>query len=313
MSQESQAGVTPARWTEADVPSQAGRTAVITGANTGIGFEAARVLAARGATVVLACRDMAKGEAAADRIISASPQGKVRAAHLNLASLASVQAAARALTAACERIDLLVNNAGLMMPPYATTEDGFEQQFGVNHLGHFALTGLLVDHLLKTPGSRVVTVSSLSHRQGNIDFGNLTLAHGYRPGAAYSRSKLANLLFTYELQRRLASAGAATAALAAHPGFARTALPRYMRAAARLGTRLIQPVLAQSAAMGALPVLRAATDPRACGGEYYGPGGRLGTKGYPVRVTSSARSQDPALQRRLWEESERLTGVTYPV
>jgi NAD(P)-dependent dehydrogenase (short-subunit alcohol dehydrogenase family) len=295
------------------VPSQAGRIAVVTGSNTGIGFEAARVLAARGATVVLACRDTTKAEAAAERILSASPQAKVRAAHLDLASLASVRAAANALNAAYEGIDLLVNNAGLMFAPYSQTEDSFEQQFGVNHLGHFALTGLLLGHLLKAPGSRVVTVSSYSHRQGAIDFADLGLERGYRRGAAYARSKLANLLFSYELQRRLAAAGAATTALAAHPGFARTGLPGYMSLMARLGTRLIEPVLAQSAAMAALPVLRAATDPRARGGEFYGPGGRIGTKGYPVPVSSSARSHDAALQRRLWTESERLTGVTYPV
>jgi NAD(P)-dependent dehydrogenase (short-subunit alcohol dehydrogenase family) len=158
-----------------------------------------------------------------------------------------------------------------------------------------------------------VTVSSDQHRQGVIDFSDLGLEHRYRPGAAYARSKLANLLFTYELQRRLAATGAATSALAAHPGFARTGLPRYMAPAARAGTWLIQPVLAQSAAMGALPVLRAATDPQARGGEFYGPGGWTGSKGYPVPGRSSARAHDAALQRRLWEESERLTGVTYPL
>jgi NAD(P)-dependent dehydrogenase (short-subunit alcohol dehydrogenase family) len=313
MSQPSRVRAAAARWTEADVPSQAGRTAVVTGANTGIGFEAARVLAARGATVVLACRDTGKAEAAAERILSGSPQAKVRAAHLDLASLASVRAAANALISAYEGIDLLINNAGLMMPPYGTTEDGFEQQFGVNHLGHFALTGLLLGHMLTVPGSRVVTLSSYMHRRGVIDFADLGLERGYRRGAAYARSKLANLLFTYELQRRLAAAGAAASALAAHPGFARTGLPRYMSLRARAGTRLIQPVLAQSAAMGALPVLRAATDPQARGGEFYGPGGRTGSKGYPVPADSSARAHDVALQRRLWEESERLTGVTYPV
>jgi NAD(P)-dependent dehydrogenase (short-subunit alcohol dehydrogenase family) len=286
---------------------------VVTGSNTGIGFETARVLAARGATVVLACRDTTKAEAAAERILSASPEAKVRAAHLDLASLASIRAAANSLTSAYEGIDLLINNGGLMMAPYGTTEDGFEQQFGVNHLGHFALTGLLLGHMLTVPGSRVVTLSSYMHRRGVIDFADLGLEHGYRRGAAYARSKLANLLFSYELQRRLAAAGAAASALAAHPGFARTGLPRYMSLPARAGTRLIQPVLAQSAAMGALPVLRAATDPRARGGEFYGPGGRTGSKGYPVPGTASARANDAALQRRLWEQSERLTGVTYPV
>ena len=193
-----------ARWTEADVPPQDGRVAVVTGSNTGLGFQVARVLAGRGATVVLACRDMAKAEAAADRILTASPQAHVTAAHLDLASLASVRAAANALNDAYERIDLLINNAGIMMTPYGQTEDGFEQQLGVNHLGPFALTGLLLNRMLTVDGSRVVTVTSFLHRRGRIDFGNLSLAHGYRRSPAYGRSKLANLLFTYELQRRLA-------------------------------------------------------------------------------------------------------------
>jgi NAD(P)-dependent dehydrogenase (short-subunit alcohol dehydrogenase family) len=313
MSQASQLRRPAARWTDADVPPQDGRIAVVTGANTGLGFQAARVLAAHGATVVLACRDMTKAEAAAERILAASPQASVTAAHLDLASLASVRAAANSLNNAYQRIDLLINNAGVMMTPYGQTEDGFEQQFGVNHLGPFALTGLLLDRMLTTDGSRVVTLSSNLHRRGQIDFGNLSLEHGYRRSAAYGRSKLANVLFTYELQRRLAKAGAPTLALAAHPGYAQTELTRNMRLPARLGALLAGPVFGQSAAMGALPVLRAATDPQARGGEYYGPGGRTGMTGYPKRARSSGRSYDADLQRRLWAESERLTGVTYPV
>jgi len=313
MSQASQLNRQAGRWTAAGVPSQTGRIAVVTGSNTGIGFQAARVLAAHGATVVLACRDMAKAEAAADRIVTAAPKARVTAAHLDLASLASVRAAANALRDACEHIDLLINNAGVMMTPYGRTEDGFERQLGVNHLGPFALTGLLLDRMLTVPGSRVVTVSSNLHRRGRIDFGNLSLEHGYRRSAAYRRSKLANLLFTYELQRRLAQAGAATVALAAHPGYARTELSRNLPLPRRLGALLVEPLFAQSAAMGALPMLRAASDPEARGGEYYGPGGRTGMTGYPQRGRSSTRSFDADLQRRLWAESERLTGVTYPV
>ncbi len=301
------------RWTEADVPPQDGRVAVVTGSNTGLGFQVARVLAGRGATVVLACRDMARAEAAADRILTASPQAHVTAAHLDLASLASVRAAANALNDAYERIDLLINNAGIMMTPYGQTEDGFEQQLGVNHLGPFALTGLLLNRMLTVDGSRVVTVTSFLHRRGRIDFGNLSLAHGYRRSPAYRRSKLANLLFTYELQHRLAKARAATIALAAHPGYAATELARNMPRPARLGSLLVEPVFGQSAAMGALPLLRAATDPQARGGEYYGPAGLTGMTGYPERTRSSARSYDADLQRRLWAESERLTGVIYPV
>ena len=301
-----------ARWTVADVPRQAGRIAVVTGSNTGIGFEAARLLAARGATVVLACRDVAKAESAADRIAAAFGQASVTVAHLDLASLASVRAAANALADAYPRIDLLINNAGVMMTPYRRTEDGFEHQLGVNHLGPFALTGLLLPRMLTVPGSRVVTVSSWMHRQGRIDTGGRGRA-GYRRAAAYSRSKLANLLFTYELQRRLAAAGAPTVALAAHPGYARTELSRNLPLPLRLGARAVEPVFAQSARMGALPVLRAATDPEAAGGEFYGPGGRAGIGGPPRRTRSSDRSYDADLQRRLWAESDSLTGVTYPV
>src|SRR5450755_368334 len=313
MSQTPQMTRPAARWTDADVPSQEGRVAVVTGSNTGLGFQVARVLADHGATVVLACRDMAKAETAADRIVTACPQAHVTAAHLDLASLASVRAAANALNDAYEHIDLLINNAGIMMPPYRQTEDGFEQQLGVNHLGPFALTGLLLNRMLATGGSRVVTVSIFLHRRGRIDFGNLSLEHGYRRPAAYGRSKLANLLFTYELQRRLAAAGAATVALAAHPGYARTELSRNMPLPTRLGALLVEQVFGQSAAMGALPLLRAATDPQAGGGDFYGPGGRTGMTGCPALVTSSARAHDADLQRRLWAESERLTGVTYPV
>jgi len=296
-------------WTAADVPDQAGRTAVVTGANSGIGFETARVLAAHGATVILACRDPAKGEAAAARI---SGPGPVSVQRLDLGSLASVRAAAAGIRARHQRLDLLINNAGVMMPPESRTADGFELQFGTNHLGHFALTGLLLDLLLPSGGSRVVTVSSNMHRAGRMNFAGLQSAQRYRRVAAYGQSKLANLLFTYELQRRLAAAGLRTSALAAHPGTAITALTRYFPAVVDRAYHAIGSPVAQPAAMGALPTLRAATDPAARGGEYYGPGGWLEMKGYPRRVSSSTRSHDEPAQRRLWQESERLTGVRYP-
>jgi NAD(P)-dependent dehydrogenase (short-subunit alcohol dehydrogenase family) len=299
-----------AAWREPDVPGQAGRTAVITGANSGIGFETARVLAARGAAVVLACRDPGKASDAAARIAAAAPRASLSVVRLDLASLASVREAAAELRAGHGRLDLLINNAGLMMPPHGRTEDGFELQFGTNHLGHFALTGLLLDQMLAVPGSRVVTLSSSGHRMGRMDFGNLQWEHGYRRSAAYGRSKLANLLFSYELQRRLAAAGAATAALAAHPGTSRTELTRHLPAWMRAGALVVPN---QSSAMGALPTLRAATDPGARGGEYYGPAGLGEFTGPARRVGSSGRSHDAATARRLWEESERLTGVTYPV
>ena len=208
-------------------------------------------------------------------------------------------------------MDLLINNAGLMMPPHGRTEDGFELQFGTNHLGHFALTGLLLDQMLAVPGSRVVTLSSSGHRMGRIDFGNLQWEHGYRRSAAYGRSKLANLLFTYERPRRLAAAGAATAALAAHPGTSRTELTRHLPAWMRAGALVVPN---QSSAMGALPTLRAATDPGAHGRAVpTAPAGRGEFTGPARRVGSSGRSRDAATARRLWEESERLTGVSYPV
>lgn len=304
------------RWTTADMPDQRGRTAVVTGANTGLGFEVARALVERGATVVLACRDLDKADRAAAVIGAAAPAAAVETLRLDLASLSSVREAAERLRTNHQRLDLLVNNAGLMMPPHGRTEDGFELQLGTNHLGHFALTGLLLDRLLATPGSRVVTVASNAHRRGDLDFADLQFERRrYRRMPAYGQSKLANLLFTYELQRRLAGAGATTIALAAHPGTARTELMRtsssLVRAVVSPRLRMIFSWLIQNARMGALPILRAAVDPAARGGEYYGPAGRGQFTGYPIRVESTARSHDAGTQHRLWEESERLTGVTY--
>jgi NAD(P)-dependent dehydrogenase (short-subunit alcohol dehydrogenase family) len=294
-------------WTEADVPEQDGRVAVVTGANTGIGFEAARVLAERGATVVLACRSQERAKSAVERI-TPTAGAQVATVQLDLASLASVREAAQDLRERYDRLDLLINNAGLMMPPHGRTEDGFELQFGTNHLGHFALTGLLLDRMLTVPRSRVVTVSSMGHRMGRIDFGNLQWERGYNRMGSYGRSKLANLLFTYELQRRLAAAGAQTEALAAHPGTSRTELTRNLPPWMRVGA-MVMPM--QHGAMGAAPMLRAATDPQAHGGEYFGPAGFGEMSGPAKRVKSSARSHDQEVARRLWEESERLTGVTY--
>jgi NAD(P)-dependent dehydrogenase (short-subunit alcohol dehydrogenase family) len=302
-----------ARWTEADVPDQAGRTAVITGANSGIGFEAGRVLAARGARVILACRDLGRAKEAADRIGAAAPGADVGVVRLDLASLASVREAAGELRSACTRIDLVVNNAGVMMPPYTVTADGFELQFGVNHLGHFALTGLLLDRLAGVPAARVVTVSSINHRKGRINFDDLQSRRGYSRDAGYGQSKLANLMFTYELQRRLAAAGKPAIAVAAHPGLSATELPRYLSPVSRALFVLVERPFAQSAAMGALPTLRAAADPAVHGGEYYGPAGLGEIRGFPRRVSSSEAARDEAAQKRLWQESERLTGVSYAI
>src|SRR5262245_51112066 len=300
-----------ARWTSGDVPGQQGRLAVVTGANTGLGFETAQVLAARGASVVLAVRDTEKGERAAARIAVTAPGANVTVQPLDLASLESVRAAAGELRAQHPAIDLLINNAGVMFTPQQTTGDGFELQFGTNHLGHFALTGLLLEQMLPVPGSRVVTVSSTAHRlRARIHFGDLQAERSYSRVAAYGQSKLANLLFTYELHRRLSGAAGATIAVAAHPGLAGTELTRHTPAiAAFLYARL----LSQTAAMGALPTLRAATDPGVIGGQYYGPGRFFGTRGYPELAQSSRQSRDTAIARRLWTVSEQLTGVTFPV
>ncbi len=303
------------KWSEADVPDQSGRVVIVTGANTGIGYHTAAVLAYRGAHVVLAVRNLEKGNAALARIVAAEPDADVTLQELDLSSLDSVRAAADALRSAYPRIDLLINNAGVMWTPKQVTQDGFEMQFGTNHLGHFALTGLVLDRMLPVRGSRVVTVSSSGHRLlASIHFDDLHWEHRYDRVAAYGQSKLANLLFTYELQRRLAARrDAKTIALAAHPGTSNTELTRNLPALIRPAANLLRPLLFQSPAMGALPTLRAATDPAAQGGEYYGPDGFAEQRGHPKIVKSSAQSHDEDLQRRLWTVSEELTGVTFPV
>jgi len=311
-------------WTAADVPGQAGRVAVVTGGNTGLGLEVARVLARAGARVVIAARDPEKAKWAVADIATGMRRAQMTSAQrasgangtktaqvetvrLDLASLASVREAADELKNRCERIDLLVNNAGVMMTPFTRTEDGFELQIGTNHLGHFAFTGLLLDRITR----RVVTVASIMHRRGTIDFGSFTSDKSYNRSDAYAQSKLANLLFTYELRRRLERAGSTTIALAAHPGYSSTGLGRNLPPLVRAGVHLANAVVAQNPAHGALPILRAATDPDAKGGQFYGPDGFAQRKGYPKLVHSSARSHDTKLAAALWEESERLTGVRY--
>ncbi|WP_290052008.1 SDR family NAD(P)-dependent oxidoreductase [Amycolatopsis solani] len=297
-------------WTDRDVPSQQGRVAVITGANTGLGFDTAKVLAERGATLVLAVRDVEKGKQAAAKL---GANADVTVQELDLASLDSVRAAAAELRGTLPKIDLLINNAGVMYPPRQTTRDGFELQFGTNHLGHFAFTGLLLDLLLPVEGSRVVTVASIAHRiRAAIHFDDLQWENSYDRVAAYGQAKLANLMFSYELQRRLASRGT-TAAVAAHPGVARTELMRNSPAIARALFPAVAPLFTQSSERGALPILRAATDPAALGGQYYGPDGLGGYRGRPQVVASSPQSYDVAVQRRLWTVSEELTGVKFPV
>nr|CRL69368.1 short chain dehydrogenase [Mycolicibacterium komanii] len=300
------------KWTAADIPDQSGRTAIVTGANSGLGYDTAAALAAKGAQVVLAVRNLDKGNEAVDRIRNSTPNAAVSLTELDLSSLDSVRRAADELRAAHPRIDLLINNAGVMyVPNRETTKDGFEMQFGTNHLGHFALTGLLLENLLDVEGSRVVTVSSVGHRiLARIRFEDPHFETGYNRVRAYGQSKLANLLFTYELQRRLAAKGSPTIAAAAHPGLSDTELMRYVPA---FIPDVVWKVVAQPAEKGALPTLRAATDPGVQGGQYYGPDGIGEVTGNPKLVASSAQSHDQEIQHRLWTMSEELTGITYPI
>jgi len=294
-------------WSESDIPDQSGRTAIVTGANSGIGYETARSLAAKGARVVLACRSEPKGREAERRMRSAVPSADVRFEPLDLGSLASVRAFAESFRASSERLDLLCNNAGVMMPPRGRTADGFETQLGTNHLGHFALTGLLLEPLRRTPRARVVSVSSLTHLAGRIDFDDLQAERSYSPTRAYAQSKLANLLFARELQRRFEAARIDALSAAAHPGSTRTDLQQH----SRLMWAIVQ-VFSHEPPKGALPTLYAATAPDVRGGEYFGPSGLAGCLGPPGRARSSPRSRDAAAARRLWEASEKLTGVAYP-
>ncbi|MCV7220008.1 SDR family NAD(P)-dependent oxidoreductase [Mycolicibacterium elephantis] len=301
-----------AKWTAADVPDQSGRVAIITGANSGLGYDTAAVLADKGAHVVLAVRNLDKGRQAVDQIKSGSPNADVTLQELDLSSLNSVRKAAAELRAAHPRIDLLINNAGVMyVPRRETTEDGFEMQFGTNHLGHFALTGLLLENMLQVGGSRVVTVSSVGHRiLARIHFEDPHLERKYNRVEAYGQSKLANLMFTYELARRLKAKEAPTIAVAAHPGLSDTELMRHLP---DFIPDFVWKIVAQPADKGALPTLRAATDPGVQGGQYYGPDGIGESRGHPKLVASSAQSHNEDIQRRLWSMSEELTGVTFPV
>ncbi|WP_405977948.1 oxidoreductase [Streptomyces sp. NBC_00158] len=303
-------------WNATRIPDQSGRTAVVTGANSGIGYVTARELARCGATVVLACRSAARGRAAAQRLRDEVPGAQAGFAELDLASLDSVREFARAFTRDHRTLDLLVNNAGVMALPYGRTADGFETQFGVNHLGHFALTGLLLPGLLAAaPGARIVNVSSGFHVLGRPDGPFESAENGYRRWTAYGRSKTANLLFTHELARRLTASGSPVTAAAAHPGYASTNL--HAGAAALeghgIGSRVMalgNAVLAQPAASGALPTLYAATAPGVAQDGFFGP--RLGWRGAPVRSWRAGWTLDDTAGERLWATSEKLTGVTYP-
>jgi NAD(P)-dependent dehydrogenase (short-subunit alcohol dehydrogenase family) len=294
------------RWTFEDIPDQAGRTAIVTGANTGIGFETARMLSRKGADVVLACRNPDKGQAAVRAIRADNPSGTARFALLDLADLDSVAAFAEAFRAGNARLDLLVDNAGVMVPPPTRTKQGFELQFGTNHLGHFALTAQLFPLLERTPGSRVVVVSSMTQNTALIDFDDLDWTRRrYHAGKAYGQSKLANMLFALELHRRTGTGHPRVTA--AHPGWTATDLGRTAGALARF----VSPLVGMKPHDGALPTLRAATDPDAESGSYWGPAHFFELKGPPARARISTRAKDTAVAERLWDDSEKLTGVTF--
>ncbi len=296
------------KWTEDDITDQSGKVVIITGANSGIGYEAARALAQENAKVILAVRNLDAGSAAVERITSETPTAKCEVMHLDLSSLKSVRSFVEAFRRKYEKLDRLINNAGVMIPPYSKTDDGFELQFGTNHLGHFALTGLLLDMILTTPDSRIVTVSSMAHRYGDITFDDLNREADYKPMPTYGQSKLANLLFTYELQRKLEEKKKSTIAVAAHPGWTATDLQRHSGL-----INFFNRFFAQTPREGAWPTLYAATVEDVKGSDYFGPDGFYEMRGHPKKVESNDKSHDEAVARRLWSVSEELTGVRFPL
>ena len=297
-------------WTMKQVPSQSGRIAVVTGANIGLGYETALALAGKGCTVVLACRNAAKADAARAAILAQHPKARIECLTLDLGSLKSVRAFAAAYKKRHATLDLLINNAGIMMPPYTLSEDGFESQLAANYLGHFALTGLLLPLIIKTPNARIVSLSSLAHKWSGIRFHDLNATRRYDKRLAYGQSKLACLMFAYELQRRLTKAGCATLSVAAHPGVSATNLFQHLPKAVQLFAPLTE-VIFQSAQGGAQPTLYAALGDDIRGGDYCGPQSLGEMRGAPGKVGSSRRSRDEAVAARLWAVSQELTGVRY--
>ncbi len=301
-------------WNVDDIPDLTGKIIVVTGGNSGLGFESVKAFTAKGARVVMACRSVIKGEEAAKQIAEINPSADIEVMALDLMDLSSIERFAWSFKQKYPRLNVLLNNAGIMTTPYQLTRDGFEGQMGTNHLGHFALTGLLMEVIGQTPQSRVVTVSSMAHRQGNMDFDNLLFEKGkdYTPMKAYARSKLANLLFTFELQRWFDAHGVESLALAAHPGISQTNLFRHIENKGFFKLlRVLLKRIVQEPSMGALPQIRAATDPEAEGGVFFGPDGFRGMKGHPVVVKASAAAQNVETAKRLWAVSEKLTGVVY--
>lgn len=306
--------MTATNWTIENIPDLSGKTVIVTGGNSGLGFEAVKALALKGAQVIMACRSVSKGEEAKKQIAKFIPKADVTVMELDLTDMNSIKSFVAKFKQNHTKLDVLLNNAGIMMVPYGLTKNGFENQVGTNHLGHFALTGLLLDLLKTTPKSRVVNVSSMAHKSGIMDFDNILYDNGkdYSPMKAYGRSKLSNLLFTYELQRFFEKNKLDCQAIAAHPGVSDTNL--FNHAAPKWVMNLLRPLfllMIQPAKMGALPELRAAVDPNAKGGEYYGPNGKREVKGYPVVVQSNAASHNIEDARKLWGISEKLTDVHY--
>ncbi|NTV86386.1 MAG: SDR family NAD(P)-dependent oxidoreductase [Burkholderiaceae bacterium] len=297
-------------WTLKQAPTQSGRIAVITGANIGLGFETALALAGKGCAVVLACRNTAKAEAAQAAILAQHPKARVESMALDLGSLKSVRSFAAAYKKRHATLDLLINNAGIMMPPFSLSEDGFESQLAANYLGHFALTGLLLPRIVKTPNARVVSLSSLAHKWSGIRFHDLNARQRYDKRLAYGQSKLACLMFAYELQRRLARAGHTTLSVAAHPGVSATNLFQHLPKVVQLFAPLTELVF-QSASGGAQPTLYAALGDDIRGGDYCGPQSMGEMRGAPGKVGSSRRSRDEAVAARLWTVSEEMTGLRF--
>ncbi|MDV7765955.1 oxidoreductase [Peribacillus sp. CSMR9] len=300
------------KWNGEDMADVSGQTIVITGANSGLGFETAFALAGKGAEIILAVRNASKGEKAVDRIISVHPKANVRVMQLDLSDLSSIRHFADSFNENYDSLSVLINNAGVMIPPYSKTKDGFELQFGSNHLGHFALTGLLLPRILSTPKSRVVTLSSLAAINGFIDFGNLNGENGYKPMKYYGQSKLANLLFARELQNKFNQHEANPISVACHPGLAHTNL--MSRGSGKPMNRFVHflsKTFTQPANMGALPTLYAATEPTLTGGEYIGPDGKKSRKGFPRKDTIIDTLYNEETSKRLWDISETMSGVKY--
>lgn len=296
------------KWTSENIADQTGKIAIVTGANSGIGYETAKALAKKKALVIMVCRNIEKGYEAAEKIKAEFQDAKVEVMKMDLSSQKSIQEFAEKFREKYNELHLLINNAGVMMPPYSKTKDGFELQIGTNHLGHFALTGLLLDLLLKTEKSRIVSVSSMAHKWGEIKFDDFNREQNYSKSEAYGQSKLANLLFTYELQRKLDIAGSNTIAVASHPGWTQTNLQRHISSA-----RLLNPLFGQKQENGAWPTLMAATYPETKAADYFGPSGFKEMKGHPKKVESNVKSHDKNVAAKLWTLSEELTGVKFEI